>query len=299
MPTAKVGLQAHRRPCYQLSVLDRIPWVGALLGVCGVALVVLLGTTHRDVPRCPEGMIPLGARCCGDGQHLDNGLCRGTPRRCAVGLEQRADACVAPRRRVTIGAGESSWRPPDTTVAPQGETAKTSSFAIDVYEVTSDAWSTCVRAGSCSPVAGGDAGQAMHSVTRDEARAYCRFVGGHLPRDAEWLRAAIGDAEKRYPWGDPDALCLRAAFALEGRCAEGARGPDTAGARPWGATPAGIHDLAGNVAEWVDDGTVPGSAAVRGGSFREPDATSLRPRWRRVLPDGSRHDWIGLRCAYE
>ena len=267
----------------------------ALLCLSGAALLVVLATVHRDAPRCPVGLVALGARCCGEGQTIENGLCVGVPSRCSDGLKLGPEGCVAKRRRVVIGAGESSWRPPDTTVAPSGEVAKTAAFAIDSHEVTFDAWATCVRAGVCVAIARGDAGQAAHSMTRDEARVYCRFAGGRLPSDAEWLRAAIGDAEKRYPWGDPDALCLRAAFALNGVCARGAIGPDTAGARPWGATPTGIFDLAGNVAEWVDANV----SAVRGGSFREPDATSLRPRWRRVLPDGSRHDWVGLRCAYD
>lgn len=267
----------------------------AVLALSGATLLVVLATVHRDAPRCPVGLVPLGARCCGQGQTIQNGLCVGVPLRCSDGLELRPEGCVAKRRRVVIGAGESSWRPPDTTVAPSGEVAKTDAFAIDTHEVTFDAWAACVRAGACVAIAHGDAGQAAHSMTRDEARAFCRFAGGRLPSDAEWLRAAIGEAEKRYPWGDPDALCLRAAFALNGVCARGAIGPDTAGARPWGATPTGIFDLAGNVAEWVEANV----SAVRGGSFREADATSLRPRWRRVLLDGSRHDWVGFRCAYD
>lgn len=294
MPTSNVGLQARRRPWYLVPpVLDR---TAAFLVGSGLALFVLLATTHRNVPRCPDGMSPLGARCCGGDQRLDNGLCLGAATTCGPALELRNGACIAPRRRVSIAAGESRWRPPDTTVAKVGEIAKTTSFEIDAYEATWDAWSQCVRVGGCAPLPPGDPGQAAHSMTHAEARAFCKHEGGHLPSDAEWLRAAIGDVEKRYPWGDPDALCLRAAFALDGRCAAFARGPDTAGARPWGATPSGVHDLAGNVAEWVE--TTDGSAAVRGGSFRELDATSLRPRWRRVLSEGGRYDWVGVRCAY-
>lgn len=277
-------------------MLDRAG--GWFLGVAVATFLVVLAQSQRDLPRCPDGMTPLGARCCGEGQRWEAGRCVGTPTRCGEGLELRPDGCVAPRRKVTLGAGESSWRPPDTTVG-SGETAKTKAFAIDVYEVTWRDWQSCVAANACVALPAGDPGQAVSGVTRDDARAFCRFAGGRLPADAEWLRAAIGEIEKRYPWGDPDALCLRAAFALDGRCAHGAVGPDTAGARPWGKTEAGIHDLAGNVAEWVDDGAPPGSAAVRGGSFRERDATSLRPRWRRVLPDGARLDWVGFRCAYD
>jgi formylglycine-generating enzyme required for sulfatase activity len=111
---------------------------------------------------------------------------------------------------------------------------------------------------------------------------------------------ALGDVEKRYPWGDPDAFCLRASYGLvQGPCGEGATGPDTAGARPWGATPMGVLDVAGNVAEWVDDGAPPGSGAVRGGSFAESDASSLRARWRRVIAADARLPWVGLRCAYD
>ncbi|MBI2391376.1 MAG: SUMF1/EgtB/PvdO family nonheme iron enzyme [Deltaproteobacteria bacterium] len=280
-------------------MLDRT--VGWLLGAACTALIVVLASTHRVVPRCPAGMEPLGARCCGLGQRLEAGLCVGAPRACGEGLERRTgstEGCVAPRRRVPVGAGQSSWRPPDDT-AGAGEIARTGAFAIDAYEVTWDAWARCVAAQRCPSLPAGDPGQAVSGVTRDEARLFCRFVGGRLPTDAEWLRAAIGDVERRYPWGDPDALCLRAAFALDGRCARGATGPDTAGARPWGKTPSGVHDLAGNVAEWVDDGAPAGDVAVRGGSFREHDAMALRPRWRRVVIDGSRHDWIGLRCVYD
>ena len=277
-------------------MLDRAG--GWFSGVAMAAFLVFLAQSQRELPRCPDGMAPLGARCCGVGQRLEAGRCVGAPTRCGAGLELRPDGCVAPRRRVVLGAGESSWRPPDTTVG-SGEVAKTKAFAIDVYEITWRDWASCVAAGACVPRPAGDPGQAVSDVTRAEARSFCRFSGGRLPTDSEWLRAALGEVERRYPWGDPDALCLRAAFALDGRCAHGALGPDTAGARPWGQTKTGIHDLAGNVAEWVDEGAPPGSAAVRGGSFRERDASSLRPRWRRVLPDAARADWVGLRCAYD
>jgi formylglycine-generating enzyme required for sulfatase activity len=277
--------------------VERGGWV--LVGAAVVAFVAL-ATAKRDAPRCPVGMTAIGARCCGEGQRLEGGLCVGRPSRCSEGLELRGNGCVAVSHKVIVPGGESSWRPPDTTLATAGELARTKTFAMDSHEVSWAAWERCVAAGKCARLSGGDAGQAVHDVTVDEAKAYCAFAGGRLPHDAEWLRAAIGDVEKRYPWGDPDAFCLRAAYALvDGRCGWGAVGPDTVGARPWGKSPLGIEDLAGNVAEWVDDGAPPGRAAVRGGSFAEGDATSLRPRWRRVVAADTRLPWIGFRCAYD
>jgi formylglycine-generating enzyme required for sulfatase activity len=209
---------------------------------------------------------------------------------------------VAPPTRVVVPHGDSSWRPPDDQVGSQGEVAHTDDFAIDRVEVTWARWHRCVGAGACAnvtPISGGDDGQAAHGMTLGEARAFCRWAGGRLPRDAEWLRAALGDVEKRYPWGDPDALCLRAAYGLsDGPCALGAMGPDTAGAHPWGATPLGVLDLAGNVAEWVDDDAPSAMGVVRGGSFVESDASALRARWRRVIDESTRAAWVGLRCAY-
>ena len=100
---------------------------------------------------------------------------------------------------------------------------------------------------------GRDVGRAASYVTLDEARAICAAHGGRLPTEDEWIVAAAGDKPRRYPWGDTGAVCRRAAWGLtRGPCANGATGPDTVGAHPDGATPLGIEDLAGNVAEWVE-----------------------------------------------
>ncbi|MDB4941803.1 MAG: hypothetical protein JWP97_1337, partial [Labilithrix sp.] len=114
--------------------------------------------------------------------------------------------------------------------------------------------------------------------------------------------AAAGDRPRRYPWGDTGAVCRRAAWGLaRGPCGKGATGPDTVGAHPDGATPLGIHDLAGNVAEWVEasDAAARGLAVVRGGSFETDLATDLRTWVRREVPEGTREPSIGFRCAYE
>jgi sulfatase modifying factor 1 len=279
------------------------PLVVAFGVVATVSLVALVSASVRAVPRCPRGLVALGPRCCGAGQTLRDGACVGTPATCSDGLAVTAEGCVAPVSSVVIGRGVSLWRPPNDQVGSAGEKAIAEGFAIDRVEVTWGRYRACVAAGRCAetkPSWGGDAGQALSGVTIAEARAFCAQAGGRLPRDAEWLRVALGEIEKRYPWGDPDAFCTRASYGLvDGPCSEDALGPDTAGARPFGATPAGVLDVAGNVAEFVDDGAPPGMAAVRGGSFAESESSTLRARWRRVVPVDARLPWIGFRCAYD
>ena len=83
-----------------------------------------------------------------------------------------------------------------------------------------------------------------------------------MPTDAEWLAAAHAEAA-RYPWGDTGAVCRRAAWGLfSGPCANGADGPDSVGAHPSGSTIDGVHDLGGNVSEWVFDVHAPYDAAA-------------------------------------
>jgi hypothetical protein len=131
--------------------------------------------------------------------------------------------------------------------------------------VTNAMWRTAVQAGAVGPprdtAAYDDAAKTQHPVvwvTRDMARAYATWVGGRLPRDAEWTRAAQGDDGRTYPWGEQPPDATRA------NCRPHGPGDTTpAGSYPAGASPYGLLDMAGNVWEWVDDGDF----VVRGGAF--------------------------------
>jgi hypothetical protein len=80
---------------------------------------------------------------------------------------------------------------------------------------------------------------------------------------------------------------------VEGPCGEGATTPNAVGSRPLGATASGLHDVCGNVAEWVTDGDT--TYAV-GGSFRSTLAGQLKVWSREEIP--TRRDDVGFRCAY-
>lgn len=271
--------------------------VGALVLVVIAVLVVLaiLRAPGADVA-CGPGFFPRETRCC----VAATGPC-GVASACPAPLVAGPRGCVAPPRRVPIAetsvtVGPSDWEA-EGRVSPRN--VHVAPFWIDAFEAQIDdvACPGCVRPDAAAFGAGEPARAARLGLA--EARAYCRAKGGRLPTDDEWVVAAAGKKPRRYPWGDTGAVCRRAAWGLSsGPCAHAgaAAGPDTIGAHPDGATELGIHDLAGNVAEWVEAGE--GRARLRGGSYATALATDLRT-WAAREPGSEVPRDAGARCAYD
>lgn len=156
-------------------------------------------------------------------------------------------------------------------------------------------------------------GHPMNCVSWWEAVAFCEWVGGRLPTEAEWERVATG-GERMYPWGDAPPTCTHATMNVgDDGCGSG--GTSAVCERPKGQTPDGVCDMAGNVWEWVSDwygagyyaagedsapgGPEHGSGRVRrGGSFRD-GASELRATNRWHLVSVYRSATLGFRCAAE
>ena len=140
---------------------------------------------------------------------------------------------------------------------------KVKAFYLDQTEVTLDAYARCVEAGKCAaPKSNMDAAYCnwgnpvrgkhpVNCVDWAQARAYCGWMGKRLPTEAEWEYAARGGHDDwRYPWGGEKADCDRAILSQGG---DGCGKSSTLFVGSRAPNGFGLYDMAGNVAEWLED----------------------------------------------
>lgn len=270
--------------------------------VLAAASIVPLALAERGPPaRCPPQTREAGARCCPTGQLGRDGGCQGSALACPEGLQWVGSTprhCHVPPRRVAFSGGPLrlglvDWEGQDRLPAHQ---ITVRPFELDVAEVTYSRWQACQASGACVRLQWSEPGLPVHGVSATEARSFCKFVRGRLPRSEEWLFAAAGLEARRFPWGQSGLVCRRAHFGcVQGPCTTGASGPELAGLHPSGASPEGLLDLAGNVAELTLEPD--GSLVARGGSYRSRLAGELKTWASEPWRDRDPH--LGFRCAYD
>src|SRR5512141_3356873 len=83
-------------------------------------------------------------------------------------------------------------------------------------------------------------------VTWHAAQSYCRWAHGRLPTEAEWEYAARAGRDQEFPWGDEPPSPERANYSVNGI-------GDTPPVGRYPPNSLGLHDLAGNVWEFMLD----------------------------------------------
>jgi len=198
------------------------------------------------------------------------------------------------------------------TEAPR-RTVDLKGFLIDKYPVTNAQYKTFIDATKHRPPRGWQGhnfpkGEDDHPVTNmfwQDADAYAKWAGKRLPTAEEWEKAARGMDGRAYPWGNE--------WSDEATRTDDDASPQTralttpVGCFPKGASPYGVMDLCGNVAEWTGTPSCP-SNPKRGWAWYvvkgAGGAHGFKGNFRCAAVDFSAHtsrahSWLGFRCAMD
>jgi formylglycine-generating enzyme required for sulfatase activity len=133
-------------------------------------------------------------------------------------------------------------------------------FHIGKYEVTERQYAQCVKARICRAVPDLGKGKELHpvvNVTWYDAKEFCEWLGGRLPTEAEWEKAASWDDQAKtkriQPWGDAMNCSYANYYGKDGGSDYCAGNTTPVGSYESGKGPYGLYDMAGNVWEWVND----------------------------------------------
>ena len=222
-----------------------------------------------------------------------------------------------PSEMVLVPGAELRFeRPDDGEVRTSTGVIKINSFLVDKLEATVAEYLACRDSGQCTSAiarmpqcnAAQKKGRIEHPInciSWHEAQRYCASKNKRLPTAAEWELAARGTDQRHYPWGNAlpaEQLCW------QGRLRKQRETTCPVGRFPEGASPYGVLDMAGNVAEWTStalEGVYPKPVYdTRGGGYLweqldslSPDETAVRADSEGGLNASASDPQVGVRCA--
>lgn len=258
---------------------------------------------------------------------------------CDDGANASGDGCSAackaeaPYYWITIPAGDfvMGCADGDTQCASfekPKHTVTLSAYQIMKHAVTNAQYKDCVDNGPC-PAPGNTASATRPSyfgnpvydnypvIFTDQVRAnaFCNWIGGRIPTDAEWEKAARGPypREPKYPWGDDPVSCTLSNYdACTGDT-------DPVDSHAPGASYYGLLNMSGNVWEttsdwlsatyyatggppWVDPQgpaapDTPNVTSVRGGCFSRAASYQRNSQFATSPVAGTGGNYSGFRCV--
>jgi len=138
----------------------------------------------------------------------------------------------------------------------KSETVFVKPYFIDKYEVTNAQYKEFVDATGYNIPDDWDAVKHTYppgkgeypivNVSAEYAREYAKWAGKRLPTEAEWVIAAIGTDELKWPWGNRWDGKRANIVNLDGTNVEEVDN------YPGGVSFCGVYNMAGNVWEWVE-----------------------------------------------
>ena len=133
----------------------------------------------------------------------------------------------------------------------------------------------------------------MVYVSWHDAQAYCEWMGGELPAEEQWEKAARGPDGLVYPWGDKwvDGRCNTREAGIKSTTSVGQFSPQ-------GDSPYGCVDMSGNVWEWTDSWYENNqiSRVLRGGAWGSNQSYARAASRNYISPD-YRVNYIGFRVV--
>lgn len=273
--SAASGLLASSRPDLQLQLLPRSPSHEA----------ALFGSFAKPDP-APLDLPPGEAGCAPDMVEVEGDYCPVVEQKCLRWLDPATKLqCAEFDKTVT------SARCPMKTQHKR--------FCIDRYE-----WPNKVGA------------LPRYMASWVEAKASCEATGKRLCSDTEWTLACEGEDRQPYPYGDGyerDQQACNIDKPYIWPHAEKVYDPRTAsdelarldqreasGSRTACVSPYGVHDMVGNVDEWVVNVSQAGKPFMSGlkGGYWGPVRTRCRPMTT-AHNETFRYYQIGFRCCGE
>jgi hypothetical protein len=264
-------------------------------------------------PACPEGQVIVDGACappCAADERWRDGACR----RACQPLEVMLDGACRPRcdagTVLVAGTPPGGYHPATRSAGPQ----VVPDLCVDRGEVTVAAFRAANPAAAqtqartrhrepggpqfdryCNARHPDRGDHPINCVDLAAARAHCERAGRRLPGEWEWEWVA-GRGASVYPWGPEPPSCARAVMSRP-RDGCGADRTWPVGSRPAGATADGLHDLAGNLAEWTTGRLTSGRHVVRGGAWSLSDPSFFRVGHRDGVDPATRSMTLGFRCV--